>query len=224
MFGLALDGVGPPITSDVKSDRREGHHADHRYPEFVRERDAWPRRPSCRSGETSPERLRAFASRCDLSVGTLAASIVRRFAIGATERDWRDVPAAMDGERHAAPVRLQSHHRCRMMRKPDTAVYLATLASEAGRAARSGPFVRTCGIERSLAESSLGGSGREARFLILSSVVGRLRHRSMPLRSSCRHERLAFGAAVGGRVVLSGGLAIGSGTGSGLSSPVEEVR
>ena len=77
------------------------------------------------------ERLRALARRCDLSIGELVGRIVRRFAVGAAERDWRFVTAAMDGEDLPLLCGLKAIVDT-MMRSPDMARDLATLASEAG--------------------------------------------------------------------------------------------
>ena len=79
------------------------------------------------------DRLRTLATRCDLSAGELAGKLVRRFAIDATERDWRQVTAAMDGKDMPLLCGLRAIISS-MMRNPSTAVYLATLASEAGDA------------------------------------------------------------------------------------------
>ena len=79
------------------------------------------------------QRLGALAKRCDLSVGTLAGKLVRRFAIDAAERDWRQVLAAMDGSDMPLLSGLRAIITAAML-KPATAVYLATLASEAGDA------------------------------------------------------------------------------------------
>ncbi len=76
------------------------------------------------------ERLRALASRCDISVGDLVGRLVRRFAAEAAERDWRFVTAAMDGKDLPVLCGLRAIIDS-MMRNPLTAVYLATLASEA---------------------------------------------------------------------------------------------
>ena len=77
------------------------------------------------------ERLRTLACRCDLTVGALVGRIVRRFALGATERDWRFVTSAMDGEDLPLLCGLKALIDT-MMRNPDMARYLATLASETG--------------------------------------------------------------------------------------------
>ena len=76
-------------------------------------------------------RLHMLAGRCDLSVGDLVGRLVRRFATGATERDWRFVTSAMDGEDLPILCGLRAIIDS-VMRNPSTAVYLATLASEAG--------------------------------------------------------------------------------------------
>ncbi len=77
------------------------------------------------------DRLRILAGRCDLSVGDLVGRLVRRFAIEAAERDWRFVISAMDGKDLPVLCGLRAVIDS-MMRNPLTAVYLATLASEAG--------------------------------------------------------------------------------------------
>lgn len=77
------------------------------------------------------ERLRSLAARCELSVGDLVGRLVRRFAHEAAERDWRFVIAAMEGKDLPVLCGLRAIIDC-TMRKPSTAVYLATLASEAG--------------------------------------------------------------------------------------------
>ena len=77
------------------------------------------------------ERLRSLAARCDVSVGDLVGRLVRRFATGATERDWRFVGSAMDGQDLPLLCGLRAIIAT-TMRNPSTAVYLATLASEAG--------------------------------------------------------------------------------------------
>ena len=77
------------------------------------------------------ERVRALASRCEITVGDLVGRLVRRFAADAAERDWRFVMAAMNGKDLPVLCGLRAIVDT-MMRNPTTAVYLATLASEAG--------------------------------------------------------------------------------------------
>ena len=67
----------------------------------------------------------AEASRADLSVGALTSSLVASFARGASERDWRDLAAAMAGADHPVLSGLQAmaehslrHSECATRAKP----------------------------------------------------------------------------------------------------------
>lgn len=51
--------------------------------------------------------VRAEAARAGVSVGALTASLVSSFARGASERDWRDLTAAMAGVDHPVLTGLQ---------------------------------------------------------------------------------------------------------------------
>lgn len=77
------------------------------------------------------DRLRALASRCEITVGDLVGRLVRRFAIEAAEPDWRFVTAAMDGKDLPVLCGLKAIVDT-MMRNPSTLLHLATLASKAG--------------------------------------------------------------------------------------------
>ena len=52
--------------------------------------------------------VRAEATRSGLSVGALTASLVSGFARGASERDWRELSAAMAGADHPVLTGLQA--------------------------------------------------------------------------------------------------------------------
>ena len=53
-------------------------------------------------------RLQGEAAHSGLSVGAFTGALVRRFARDATERDWRDLAAAMDGVDHPVLSGLQA--------------------------------------------------------------------------------------------------------------------
>lgn len=76
------------------------------------------------------ERIRALSKRCDLPVGELVGRIVRRFAFGAAERDWRFVTMAMNGADQPLLAGLKAIIDA-TMRSPDAVRDLATLVSEA---------------------------------------------------------------------------------------------
>lgn len=52
--------------------------------------------------------VRAEAERAGLSVGAFTAYLVADFARNATERDWRDISAAMSGSDHPVLTGLQA--------------------------------------------------------------------------------------------------------------------
>ena len=64
--------------------------------------------------------MRAEAARSDLTLGGFAASLVRRFAIDATERDWRDLRAATRGSEVPVLSGLALIATTMMARRPRT--------------------------------------------------------------------------------------------------------
>ena len=75
------------------------------------------------------DRIRDLSHRCDLPVGELVGRMVRRFAFGAAERDWRFVATAMNGADQPILAGLVAIVDA-TMRSPDAVQDLATLASE----------------------------------------------------------------------------------------------
>ena len=61
-----------------------------------------------RSGGAFAAAIRAEADRCGLTVGALTASLVSGFARDASERDWRELSAAMEGADHPVLAGLQA--------------------------------------------------------------------------------------------------------------------
>ena len=94
------------------------------------------------------ERVGELARRCDLPVGILVGKLVRQFSAHASERDWRFVLTAMDGEDLPVLCGLRAVVDA-AIRRPSVSLQLSTLASEASETGPVwivGPDMRVGGI------------------------------------------------------------------------------